>query len=225
MKKKLLVPVLCVLMMLVGGFATWAYLTSQDTVVNTFTTGDVKIVLDEEDVDNSKTAVTTTGRDKANKYHLLPGIPYVKDPTVHVKDGSEASYVRMIVTVKNIDKLESAIPKAEHADFYGEDGTFLLQKMCDWNPATTSWEYVGYTKDQNNGIYEFRYIGTTEKKPAQEGEVTYTSLEPLFTEIMVPGFVDNDNLALLKTVEINVVAHAIQANGFADADEAWANFN
>lgn len=38
---------------------------------------------------------------KTNEYHLLPGHTYTKDPTVTVKTGSDASYVRMKVTFNN----------------------------------------------------------------------------------------------------------------------------
>ena len=49
-------------------------------------------------------------------------------------------------------------------------------------------------------------------------------LEALFTEIKVPSNLTNEQLATLEGLEINVVAHAIQADGFADANAAWAAF-
>jgi predicted ribosomally synthesized peptide with SipW-like signal peptide len=70
-------------------YGTLAYLSDHEQVVNTFTVGMVDITLDETDVDNSRESTTTDGRDKKNKYHLMPGKEYTKDPIVHVDAESE----------------------------------------------------------------------------------------------------------------------------------------
>lgn len=100
--KKILALLLCAVLLVGATIAgTVAYLTSTDDVTNTFTVGKVYIYLDEEDVDDSKTDPEegVTGRDKANAYHLLPGSEYDKDPTVHVKNDSDPSYI--FVKVEN----------------------------------------------------------------------------------------------------------------------------
>lgn len=98
-KKKVLVTLLCaVLLVFASVMGTMAYLQSEDSVKNTFTVGNVKIVLDETDVDGSKTEVTTDGRDKENAYKLIPGTEYDKDPIVHVDSNSENCYVFVKVT-------------------------------------------------------------------------------------------------------------------------------
>jgi len=86
-------------------FGTLAYLTSTDTVTNTFTVGKVQITLDEAPVDAN--GETTDGdRVKKNNYHLLPGHEYDKDPIVHFQPNSEASW--LFVEVKNdISVIES----------------------------------------------------------------------------------------------------------------------
>lgn len=79
---------------------TMAYLTSQDTVTNTFTVGKVSITLDEADVKTDGTYETdATVRVDANAYHLFPGHEYIKDPVVHVTAGSDDCYV--FVKVEN----------------------------------------------------------------------------------------------------------------------------
>ena len=95
-KTKALVTALCAVLLVVASvMGTMAYLTSQDTVTNTFTVGNVKITLDEKDVDKDQntadnvTLPTGEVRDKANKYHLIPGNTYVKDPKDHVDANSE----------------------------------------------------------------------------------------------------------------------------------------
>lgn len=95
MKKKSLALLMAVVMLFgvaVGGTLAWLY-TSTSTVTNTFTVGDIKIVLDEKDTDGSKTNVTVEGRDTANKYDIVPGTTYEKDPTVTVKANSEPCYL------------------------------------------------------------------------------------------------------------------------------------
>lgn len=94
-KKKVLVTLLCAaLLVFASVMGTMAYLTSQDSVTNTFTVGNVAITLDEADVKTDGTYETdATARVDANKYHLIPGHSYIKDPTVHVADTSEDCWV------------------------------------------------------------------------------------------------------------------------------------
>ena len=99
-KKKALLMVLCaVVLVLVSVMGTMAYLTSQDTVTNTFTVGKVAITLDEAQVDVNGVAVTPAARVKANTYKLMPGHTYIKDPTIHVSSDSEESW--LFVKVEN----------------------------------------------------------------------------------------------------------------------------
>lgn len=99
MKLKKILTLMCcaVLLVCISVGATVAYLTSQDSVTNTFTVGKVKITLDELDVDNSTEG--ENDRDQANAYHLLPSTSYEKDPTVHVEADSENSW--LFVKVEN----------------------------------------------------------------------------------------------------------------------------
>ena len=92
--KKALVLALCAVLLVVSTvFVTMAYLTSTDSVKNTFTVGDVAITLDEAEVETDGTVIADAERVKANKYHLIPAHYYVKDPTIHVADGSEDCWV------------------------------------------------------------------------------------------------------------------------------------
>lgn len=88
MKKTLTVLLALVLVIAMSVAGTMAYLTSTDSVTNSFTVGNVAITLDEAPVDANGTA-TTGERVKANSYKLIPGHKYDKDPTVHVASGSE----------------------------------------------------------------------------------------------------------------------------------------
>lgn len=225
-KSKALLLSLCAVMLVAASvFGTIAYLTDNDAVTNTFSVGAVGLNLDEAKVDEDGTPVNPAERtEEGNSYHLIPGHSYIKDPTVTLDDGSEDSYVRMMVKVENIDRLKQALPKeGTTAEYYGADGTFLVQKLCvdengsmTWNPEV--WKYNGYTEstDGKTGTYEFRYK-TVVTKGTNE-------LEPLFTHITVPGEIDNESLTHLEDVKIVVAAHAIQADGFDTAAAAWSAF-
>lgn len=99
-KTKAIALTLCAVLLVVASvMGTMAYLTSKDTVTNTFTVGNVSITLDEAKVTEYGVEVPDAGRVKANSYNLVPGHTYVKDPTVHVAANSEGSYV--FVKVEN----------------------------------------------------------------------------------------------------------------------------
>ena len=103
MSKKLLKAVAlvgCAVLLVAGSVAgTLAYLTSvTGPVTNTFTVGNVKITLDETKVDLYGATDAATARVTANDYKLIPGHEYVKDPTIHVAQGSEPCYLFVKIT-------------------------------------------------------------------------------------------------------------------------------
>lgn len=214
MKKfKALLVVACALLLVAASvFGTMAYLTSTDTVTNTFTVGKVNIKLDEAKVDADGKPVTPAERVKENSYKLLPGHTYTKDPTVTVKAGSEASYVRQMVTV-TFDKVLTDAQLATQLDgiFTGYDAKWVRN---DKKVETKTKDGAKYTVI----TYEYRY------KDKVAATTTDTKLPALFTGIKVPETWTNDDLAALGNIEINIVAHAIQADGFTDANAAWAAF-
>ncbi|MBO5301957.1 MAG: hypothetical protein J6A81_07070, partial [Peptococcaceae bacterium] len=60
----------------IGGTMAWL-IDDTDPVVNTFTSSDVEITLDESDVDNS---TDDKDRDTSNSYKMVPGATITKDP-------------------------------------------------------------------------------------------------------------------------------------------------
>lgn len=222
--KALLISLCAALLAAAAAFGTLAYLTDTDSVTNTFTVGKVFINLDEARVNENGVPVDTTERtEEGNNYHLIPGHRYVKDPTVTVLAGSEEAYVRMLVRVENIDQLKAALPIAGYPQYYGANDVFLLQNLVGgWDP--TVWVYEGYELDGATGVYEFRYHQTVAKDADNN-----TVLPALFDTIELPGEdFNNDNIALLNVegqeVKVVVIAHAIQADGFVDANAAWVAF-
>lgn len=109
MKKmyKAMLLVLCAVLLVAGSvMGTLAYLKAQTgTVTNAMTVGKVEITLDEAKVNvyGEKLAkddsVWETGKELAdrvadgNKYKLIPGHTYTKDPKITVSSGSEKCWV------------------------------------------------------------------------------------------------------------------------------------
>lgn len=210
--KALLLTFGAVLLVAASVFGTLAYLTSTDEVVNTFTVGSVAIKLDEAKVtpDGKVVEGTEAGRVKENSYKLMPGHTYSKDPTVTVLKGSERSYVRMLVTISNAIELK---------EVFGDN--FLPQNYVDgtWDQVNWPCESMTTSEDSKTITLEFRYKETV---AAPDDDVV---LEDLFESFTVPGTVNNEQLAKLAGLKITVVAHAIQADGFADPNAAWDAFD
>lgn len=213
-KNKLMTVVVCLLVLSVTVMGTLAWLTDRDEVVNTFTVGNVDITVDETDVDENGEPTGKTDRVKENEYHLIPGCEYLKDPTMTVKAGSVESYVRMILTIENASGVQTIIDNCGLKDF--------SDLIDGWDE--TVWLYQGCTEDTtaNTISFEFRYNKTVDASKATEDVI----LEPLFTELVVPGEATGKELADLQEggFKMRVVGHAIQTVGFADENAAWAAF-
>ncbi len=128
---KAILLALCAVMLVASTvFGTLAYLTSTDEVVNTFTVGNVKITLDETDVDINGVKDGET-RVKANDYKLMPGHSYIKDPIVHIDANSEDCWIFV--------KIENGI-----ADI--EDTTTVAAQMTakGWTPVAEGSNIYAY---------------------------------------------------------------------------------
>ena len=210
MKKKLMTVLALVLVIAMSVAGTYAYLTSTDTVKNTFTVGNVAIKLDEAKA-NADGSLYDNGvtRVDANSYKLLPGHKYNKDPMVTVLKGSESSYVKMTVTFSKAAELDA---------IFAPTGANMTSIFNGYDRA--NWIYKGNTENtgDNTRTYEFWY-----KAPVAAPDAD-VALDALFDSITVPGTINNDQLATIKDMTITVNAYAIQADGFADAADAWDHF-
>lgn len=236
--KALLLTLCAVLLVAASVLGTMAYLTSTDEVKNTFTVGKVKINLDEAKVGLDGTPVEPAARVKSNEYKLMPGHTYTKDPTVTVEKGSESSYVRMKVTFNNAADIIALCTDPEYKDeVTGVENAFPLIRMVKFVEANAAkWDgiipdnmvdtgdmladakYFAYDEAAGTLTYYFYYNETV---AAPDADVR---LATLFDSITVPEWATGDQLAALENFKISIVAEAIQADGFANADEAWAAF-
>lgn len=194
-KSKALILTLCaVLLVAASVLGTMAYLTSTDEVKNTFTVGQVKITLDEEDTDNS---TPDADRDKANAYHLLPGNEYEKDPTVHVNAVSEDSWIFV--------KVENGIAAFEAATSTEENGYKSISDQITANGWTAL-----------NGVANVYYKPYT-KSDTGSDLIVFSNFKIADTANDVQGW------ATLNAT-VNITAYAVQKDGFATAEAAWAAF-
>ena len=209
MKKTLTVILALVLVVVMSVAGTVAYLTSTDTVTNTFSVGNVQIKLDEAKANPDGSPVANADRVKANSYKLLPGHTYNKDPMVTVLEGSESSYIKMTVTFTKAAELDA---------IFAPTGAVMTSIFNGYDSA--NWIYKGNTEDTtaNTRTYEFWY---KEAVAAPDGNV---ALDALFDSITVPGSITNEQLKTIEGMTITVNAYAIQADGFTDAADAWSKY-
>ena len=199
MKKfKALLVVACALLLVAASvFGTMAYLTSKDTVTNTFTIGKVEITLDEAKVDLNGTAVTPAERVKNNSYKLMPGHSYTKDPTVHVDAASEDSWIFV--------KVENGIAAFEAATSSEEGG---YKKIADQIVAK------GWTAlDGVAGVYYKSY----DKSTTGANLVVFENFKMAGNANEVNGW---GNISA-DTTKVTVTAYAVQKDGFENANAAW----
>lgn len=213
--RKLLTLVSCaVLLVCVTIGATVAYLTSTKTVTNTFTVGKVDITLNETDVKLDGTK-DTDARVTENEYHLLPGHSYIKDPQITVDANSEDCYLFVKVT--------DAIASIEDSSTAAGKYKTIAEQMTD----------LGWVElDTTNHIYY-----ATKDVPDSEGATTKTSVftandvVKVFNGFTIKG--TEKDLSAYVTVKdedgnvtngklIEVVAYAIQKDGFDTPADAWA---
>ena len=204
----------------IGG--TLAYFTDTDDATNTFTMGNVAIELDEAEVveynpDDYTWIVDEESRVDTNTYggedgYLYPGAELPKDPTVH-NTGLNDAYIRIKVTMD---------PAVLAALTEGEDGLTdpLDQFLAIANVDTTetcTWEYEDDVIEDGLWTLTARY-----SEIVAPGEST----TPFFTTVTIPtSFENNEDLDDDNPFTMEIVAEAIQAASFADADEAWAAFD
>lgn len=238
-KSKALLLTLCAVLLIAASvLGTMAYLTSTAKVENTFTVGKVEIKLDEAKVNADGIPEEGAARVTANSYKLMPGTTYTKDPTVTVLKGSEDSYVRMKVTFNNATKIIALCTDPEFADeVTGVENAYPLIRMVKFVEANAAkWDgiipdnmvetedmlampkYFAYDKTADTLTYIFYYRETVTATTAD------VVLPVLFDSITVPEWVTGEQLKALNNFQITVIAEAIQAGSFADADDAWSHF-
>lgn len=154
MKKKIISLCLVVVLALtaVGG-ATLAYFTDSGKQENTFAIGNIKIKVDEwgyvwdsaaKSYVNGATKASTGGFEFSK---LMPSYIISKEPAVF-NTGANDAYVRVAVTVNNLQAINDAIDNFYEAKGYSDEDIQTI-----YNNVFAGWG-INYTKTQyNNGEY------------------------------------------------------------------------
>ncbi len=226
MKKKVLTTIAIVMsavLLVVGSIAgTVAYLRSTAEVVNTFTYGKVAITMDETLIgaDGLAPATGNTQRVTGNRYKLMPGTTYVKDPVIHVGAESEDMYLFL--------KVDNGVAGLAVTDPAKQDLTIHNQLLANgWKIYTTE-ENVAYktesTHTTNSGVVikstsTVYYLSTGAGVDATDAKVvdgasgdiktfeTFTTGTDPVTEASMTAYVNNN-------AKISVLAFAVQTSGF-----------
>lgn len=195
LRKALLALCCAIALVAISVGATLAYLTSTDKVTNTFTVGNVKITLDETDVDDS---TPNANRDQENSYKLMPGQTYVKDPIVHVAAKSEDSWI--FIKVKN--EIDGLLNKSDD----NVKNSTTNNRSLEAQIANNKWIPLA----NNPGVYYKEYTSSKE----------VTDLK-VFEGFTIRSNVTGDELEGYDGKTIIVNAYAIQKEGFSTAAAAW----
>lgn len=236
-KRKLMLVAVALCMVAILGFGgTLAYLTDTDHAKNVFTVGNVDITLFESEVaENTENngLLKYTDADGENKWtvqgntydNLMPGSSVVKDPTV-TNVGDNDVYVRILVKYNN---------NAAIYNYVSEDmllTTIVTGLNIDGAPEMDSaWKLEDgtYADDDDNikASYE-NILGNDEHVLAfyvterLAKDETFT----LFEGFTVPtSFTATELEAVFGDLQIDITAHAIQADGFANVTEAFEAYD
>ena len=251
MKKKLTLVVTCIVLvaaMVIGG--TLAYFTDTKTATNTFTTGNVKINL----IEQEKT-------DEGLK-------PFTPDKVLNPGKSNDGNAVSKIVTVKNTGDndawvwVELLIPKYLVSNEYPTDesknalhwnsyGCFNVEYNSGnyWKLATSDgivdadhkvtnanmvavedglWNDYKYVGTENVNGVEYVKIRTTMAKTLPAGKTSLPCLAQVYMDWRVKTneagteyiLPAGENISTTASWEIIVNAYAIQANGIATVNDA-----
>lgn len=202
MKKKITAIFLCVALVaiaIVG--ASLAYFTDTKTAENTFTMGDVKIKLDETNVNGGDR--TTVG----NEYNVYPGAVVTKDPTVH-NTGKNAAWIRAKVEVKDWATNCTKYPTNAAGEMAMKDTlNNLLTTGLD-----AAWSVVDVETNGNDVTFVLMYAD----KLAAGADTT-----AMFEKVNVPTGLQNGQ----EFGTIKVTAEAIQTDSFDTWTAAFAAFD
>ena len=187
MKKKGLAMVLALVLLAVCAVSgTLAWLTAKsDVVVNTFTTSDIKVKLEE-----------TTG----TEYKMIPGYTIGKDPKATVLAGSEECYLFV--------KLEKSTNFDTYLEYAIADGWTKLTTDKDGNNIT---DLIYYRKVLTNDIGT-AYSVLANDQVTVKGEVTKAMMDGLTKETLPKLTVTAYASQLYKSAGVEFTAAEAWAN-------------
>lgn len=217
---------LCMIAILaVGG--TLAYFTADDKITNVFTAGSVELKLDEAKVEqklNGNYDKLGSGErtEVDQKYDLHPGIKVDKDPTIYVTtEGELKAYVAAKITVSgaDLDGVNMIADASSYIDIHqlikgGEAGK-ASARIDNWQGLNLVYEsesaivYQDASSAANAGKDEW-FIYVFFKAPVEGSGNKLV----LFETLEIPATYDNDQMAKLDGLNIDIKAFATQTDTF-----------
>lgn len=192
--------------------ATLAYFTDTKTATNTFTMGDVKIKLDETNVNDPD-----GDRVSQNEYDVYPGAEVTKDPIVH-NVGKNGAYIRATVNVSNWMNLCAAYYPDFKETFPNEGYKAALNLLV--GELGEGWSVVDVEAGDvfTIGQFDAKFVLKYDSVLASGADTT-----PIFEKVSIPAGITNASAESFN--QIKIVAQAMQADGFASWEAAFAAFD
>lgn len=250
MKKKKIVTVCLVVALMVtaaiGG--SLAYFTDTDKADNTFTVGNVKITLDEQqrnetgdaledfEQDNKLYPIVGSAQGEKDEFGMPTADNYVDKMVTVTNTGAEDAYIRAYFAIPSVlddgyDKFNAGL-NVLHFNFgnkVSEDGTVTTTSGNEWNwkQDNGKWNYFEMTKDGiRYNVYFADYY-----KAIENGETTERFVDGVYLDKSFDWNTDGNPVAFNKVLTVDeafnwnhvtcpVFAVAVQAAGFDSAAEA-----
>jgi len=203
--KALLVVLSTVLVFTASMMGTAAYFTAGASSQNIrFSVGQVSISL------NTPYALA---------HNIVPDDPIPIEPIVTLNQGSVDSYVRLLVTLNQIDTMDAIYGTGE-----GTENKLDLTSLL--NDPGSGWECTGSQDNtESTRTYEFRYSGAVSVAsgaaftlPAPFKSITFPG-----APLMASALTEDGKQDLFADFTITIKAEAVQAAG-KKADEAWSAY-
>lgn len=245
-KKKILLSLTTVFAVVaivaISVLGTVAYMTASSKVSNTFTIGDIDLILDEGALGaDGFTIDHTLPRVQNNVYHLMPGQTYQKDPTITLSATSEPSYL-FVVSKNQITALEDTSELTMRQQML-KNGWALFRET---SVGTRVWVYIGQdatnlvdTDAENPYYLDWNLAkavavcgsGRVNQQMVDAGQLKYNTDNKfkIFETFHITSKVDDATLKLYVSAEITLSAVAIQCTGVSTAaigsyqaiEDAW----
>lgn len=199
--------------------ASLAYFTDTKTAENVLTMGNVKITLDEADIDEYGHKKTdsekriTDGLDYGKKA-VYPGAVLDKDPTVH-NVGDNGAYIRATVTVSDWKELAAvAYPELKETAYTADAYKSALSKLV--GTLGQGWSVIKVnTKDASSDVdFVLKYDGIL---------LSGADTTPIFSKVIVPTQITNETNTCINGITVSV--EAIQENSFNSWEAAFTAYD
>ena len=226
MKRKIFVSALAVCLVAIMACGSLAYFQHSATVSNKFLTASSTDPTPQSKKDlfsvevsepDGKGGSTLTGNTYNN---AVPGQIFDKKPIVK-NTGKKAQWIRISVIFNNASKWLNADEKITAATLFDE----VVAKAKDSKYVASDWTRVNPTdvNADDELVYTFYYKGGK-----NNGKLAKDDTAVLFEKVIIPSYLEVDDMFALKEFQIDVKADAIQADNTGNTAEdtfknCWAD--